>query len=53
MQDLANRLARRKKHLGKWARRRGITCYRLYERDIPEDFRNKWIHACYEIRHGA
>ena len=20
---------------------------------IPEDFRNKWIHACYEIRHGA
>jgi len=36
MQDLANRLARMKKHLGKWARRRGITCYRLYERDIPE-----------------
>lgn len=25
-----------KKHLGKWARRRGITCYRLYEKDIPE-----------------
>lgn len=36
MQDLANRLARMKKHLGKWARRRGITCYRLYEKDIPE-----------------
>lgn len=25
-----------KKHLGKWARRRSITCYRLYEKDIPE-----------------
>ena len=36
MQDLANRLSRMKKHLGKWARRRGITCYRLYEKDIPE-----------------
>lgn len=36
MQDLANRLARMKKHLAKWARRRGITCYRLYDRDIPE-----------------
>ncbi|AFM12287.1 Protein of unknown function methylase putative [Turneriella parva DSM 21527] len=36
MQDLANRLARMKKHLGKWARRRGISCYRLYEKDIPE-----------------
>ena len=36
MQDLTNRLTRMKKHLGKWARRRGITCYRLYERDIPE-----------------
>lgn len=36
MQDLANRLTRMKKHLGKWARRRGTTCYRLYEKDIPE-----------------
>lgn len=25
-----------KKHLAKWARRRNITCYRLYDRDIPE-----------------
>lgn len=36
MQDLANRLARMKKHWAKWARRRGITCYRVYDRDIPE-----------------
>ena len=33
---LANRLRKRQRHLRKWARRRGITCYRLYERDIPE-----------------
>ncbi|MEM7533948.1 MAG: class I SAM-dependent methyltransferase [Chloroflexota bacterium] len=33
---LANRLRKRQRHLRKWARRRGVTCYRLYERDIPE-----------------
>lgn len=36
MQDLKNRLERMKKHWAKWARRRGITCYRVYDRDIPE-----------------
>jgi len=34
--ELANRLQKRQKHLRKWARRNGITCYRLYEKDIPE-----------------
>jgi 23S rRNA (guanine2445-N2)-methyltransferase / 23S rRNA (guanine2069-N7)-methyltransferase len=33
---LANRLKKRQKHLRKWATRNDITCYRLYERDIPE-----------------
>lgn len=33
---LANRLKKRQKHLRKWARGNEITCYRLYERDIPE-----------------
>lgn len=33
---LANRLRKRQKHLRKWARRNHISCYRLYERDIPE-----------------
>ena len=33
---LANRLRKRQRHLRKWARRTGVTCYRLYERDIPE-----------------
>lgn len=32
----ANRLKKRSKHLRKWASRNGITCYRLYDRDIPE-----------------
>lgn len=36
MQDLQNRLGRMKKHWAKWARRRGVTCYRVYDRDIPE-----------------
>ena len=31
-----NRLTKRYKHLRKWAKRNGVTCYRLYDRDIPE-----------------
>ncbi|ACY18211.1 class I SAM-dependent methyltransferase [Haliangium ochraceum] len=33
---LGNRLRKRARHLRKWARRRGVSCYRLYDRDIPE-----------------
>jgi 23S rRNA G2069 N7-methylase RlmK/C1962 C5-methylase RlmI len=33
---LANRVRKRVRHLRKWARRQGVTCYRLYDRDIPE-----------------
>jgi 23S rRNA (guanine2445-N2)-methyltransferase / 23S rRNA (guanine2069-N7)-methyltransferase len=33
---LANRLANRYRHVAKWARRQGLTCFRLYERDIPD-----------------
>lgn len=36
MKDFANRIARNARHWGKWARRRGIQCYRVYDRDIPE-----------------
>ncbi|KAA5541874.1 bifunctional 23S rRNA (guanine(2069)-N(7))-methyltransferase RlmK/23S rRNA (guanine(2445)-N(2))-methyltransferase RlmL [Roseiconus nitratireducens] len=32
----ARRLSKRAKHLRRWPTRRGITCFRLYERDIPE-----------------
>jgi 23S rRNA (guanine2445-N2)-methyltransferase / 23S rRNA (guanine2069-N7)-methyltransferase len=35
-QMLANRLRKNLKHLGKWARREGINCYRLYDADLPE-----------------
>ena len=33
---LANRLTKNLKHLGKWRRREGVTCYRLYDADLPE-----------------
>jgi 23S rRNA (guanine2445-N2)-methyltransferase / 23S rRNA (guanine2069-N7)-methyltransferase len=32
----ANRLRKNLKTLGRWARREGITCYRLYDADLPE-----------------
>ncbi len=32
----ANRLAKRRRHLRPWAQREGVTCYRVYDRDIPE-----------------
>jgi 23S rRNA G2069 N7-methylase RlmK/C1962 C5-methylase RlmI len=33
---LANRVRKNARHLGKWARRTGTTCWRVYDRDIPE-----------------
>ena len=39
MSDLAsykNRLTKNMRHWGKWARRQGLTCYRIYDRDVPE-----------------
>jgi len=35
-QMLANRLAKNRKRLGKWLRREGVSCYRLYDADLPE-----------------
>jgi 23S rRNA G2069 N7-methylase RlmK/C1962 C5-methylase RlmI len=32
----ANRVRKNARHLAKWARRTGITCWRVYDRDIPE-----------------
>lgn len=32
----ANRLRKNVRHLGKWARREGVTCYRVYDADLPE-----------------
>lgn len=36
MEAFRNRVQRNARHWGKWARRRGIECYRVYDRDIPE-----------------
>ena len=35
-EQLANRLRRVHRHRRTWGRRRGITCWRLYEKDIPD-----------------
>ena len=32
----ANRVRKNARHLGKWAKRTGVTCWRVYDRDIPE-----------------
>ncbi|QDU57184.1 bifunctional 23S rRNA (guanine(2069)-N(7))-methyltransferase RlmK/23S rRNA (guanine(2445)-N(2))-methyltransferase RlmL [Aeoliella mucimassa] len=34
--EFANRLSKRARHLRRWPTRRGITCFRLYERDVPD-----------------
>ena len=39
MSDIAsyrNRLAKNFKHWGKWAKRNNLTCFRVYDRDVPE-----------------
>lgn len=35
-QMFANRLRKNLKHLAKWAQREGVSCYRLYDADMPE-----------------
>ncbi|MGB7327134.1 MAG: class I SAM-dependent methyltransferase [Rubripirellula sp.] len=34
--EFASRLGKRAKHFRKWPTKRGVTCFRIYERDIPE-----------------
>jgi 23S rRNA G2069 N7-methylase RlmK/C1962 C5-methylase RlmI len=36
MEMFANRVRKNARHLGKWAKREGVTCWRVYDRDIPE-----------------
>ncbi|MGE0397898.1 MAG: class I SAM-dependent methyltransferase [Kofleriaceae bacterium] len=33
---LANRVRKNARHLGKWAKRENVTCWRVYDEDIPE-----------------
>jgi len=49
-QMFANRLQKNLKTLGKWARREGIDCYRVYDADMPEyamaiDLYHDWVHV--------
>jgi 23S rRNA (guanine2445-N2)-methyltransferase / 23S rRNA (guanine2069-N7)-methyltransferase len=46
----ANRLRKNLRHLGKWARREGVTCYRVYDGDLPDyalavDLYEGWAHV--------
>lgn len=56
--DFGNRLARMAKHWHRWARRQGITCYRVYDRDVAEvplsiDWYEGWIVIAEHTRpHG-
>ncbi|WP_373186534.1 bifunctional 23S rRNA (guanine(2069)-N(7))-methyltransferase RlmK/23S rRNA (guanine(2445)-N(2))-methyltransferase RlmL [Halopseudomonas sp.] len=49
-QMFANRLKKNLKNLGKWARQQNITCYRVYDADMPEfavaiDLYDGWAHV--------
>jgi 23S rRNA G2069 N7-methylase RlmK/C1962 C5-methylase RlmI len=33
---LTGRLERNRRHLGRWAKRTGVSCWRVYDRDIPD-----------------
>ncbi len=35
-EDFANRLRKNLKHLGKWAKRSDVSCYRVYDADLPD-----------------
>ncbi len=46
----ANRLKKNYKHLKKWARKNDISCYRVYDADIPQyavaiDRYDNWVHV--------
>lgn len=36
MQSFANRLQKVNRHISKWAKRQSISCYRIYDLDMPE-----------------
>jgi len=46
----ANRLKKNYKHLKKWARKNDVSCYRVYDADIPQyavaiDKYDNWVHV--------
>ena len=58
-QMFANRLTKMQRHLKKWTSKQGITCYRVYDADIPEfplavDLYEKQLHVAeYQRRFKA
>lgn len=62
-----NRLAKMARHLGRWARKAGVSCYRVYDADLPDyavaidlyagagrDEGKRWVHiAEYAPPHGV
>lgn len=58
MIEFENRLRKNLKHIRKWARRQGITCYRVYDLDIPSfplcvDIYGDFVHVAeYKAKHG-
>ncbi len=58
LQMFRNRLLKMWRHTGKLARRQGITCYRVYDHDLPEFpfcielYEDKLYLAEYQRRHG-
>ncbi|MDQ5909255.1 MAG: rRNA (guanine2069-N7)-methyltransferase / rRNA (guanine2445-N2)-methyltransferase [Pseudomonadota bacterium] len=49
-EDFINRLRKNLRHLGRWATREGVHCYRLYDADLPEyavaiDRYEQWLHV--------
>lgn len=58
LQMFRNRLLKMFRHIGKLAKRQGITCYRVYDHDLPEFpfcielYEDKVYLAEYQRRHG-
>jgi 23S rRNA (cytosine1962-C5)-methyltransferase len=57
MQAFANRLQKVNRHIAKWAKRQGISCYRVYDMDMPEfpfciDRYDAYVHVAeYKANH--
>jgi 23S rRNA (guanine2445-N2)-methyltransferase / 23S rRNA (guanine2069-N7)-methyltransferase len=50
VEAFANRLKKNLKNLRKWAKREGVSCYRIYDADLPEyavaiDQYEDWLHV--------
>lgn len=49
-EDFVNRLRKNLKAMLKWAKKEGVSCFRIYDRDLPEynvsvDIYEKWVHV--------